>query len=273
LNKAILAVLVCLIVSIPWNTAQSTEPLVLAGDRAQGGLLVGETLPGAVVKVDGRPIPISSDGYFLIGFGRDAVPRSVLSVQLPSGRTIERLLEVAQRTYKVSRIDGLPRRTVTPNPEDLRRIRDDNAKIAKVRKRVGTGTGFIGGFLRPAEGRISGVFGSRRILNGEPRRPHNGLDIAAPRGTPVYAAADGTVALVDPDMFLTGQTVMIDHGLGLTSVYIHMSDIAVTIGDRVTRGDRIGAIGMSGRATGPHLHWGVTLLSTHLDPALLIDEN
>jgi len=273
LKTVVLATLAGLVVSALWKPVASAEPLILSGDKSQGGLLVGETLPGATVTIDGNSLPVSPEGYFLVGFGRDAKPRSVLSVQLSSGRSIERHLDIAQQDYKVSRIDGLPQRKVTPNPEDLRRIRDDNAKIAAVRKRIGSGTGFLGGFLLPAEGRISGVFGSQRILNGKPRRPHYGLDIAAPKGTPVYAAADGTVALVDPDMFLTGQTVMIDHGLGLTSVYIHMSDIAVSIGERVTRGDQIGAIGMSGRATGPHLHWGVTLSSTHLDPALLVDGN
>lgn len=270
--RAVVAAFICLVVTAPWQSATSAEPLILSGDTAQGGLLVGETLPGAAVTIDGNPLPVSPEGYFLVGFGRNAKPRSALSIRLPSGRTIARQLDIAQRHYKVSRIDGLPERKVTPNPEDLRRIRDDNAKIASVRRRIGPGTGFLGGFLRPAEGRISGVFGSQRVLNGKPRRPHYGLDIAAPIGTPVYAAADGTVALVDSHMFLTGQTVMIDHGLGLTSVYIHMSEITVTAGQKVIRGDRIGAIGMSGRATGPHLHWGVTLSSTHLDPALLVDE-
>jgi murein DD-endopeptidase MepM/ murein hydrolase activator NlpD len=116
---------------------------------------------------------------------------------------------------------------------------------------------------------VSGIYGSQRILNGKPRRPHNGVDVVAPRGTPVVACADGVVALVNPGMFFTGKTVMIDHGHGLTSVYVHMDDIRVRAGDRVRKGARIGSIGMTGRATGPHLHWGVSLFNTHLDPALL----
>ena len=142
-----------------------------------------------------------------------------------------------------------------------------------MRKRDTETTYFASGFLRPIKGgRISGVYGSQRILNGKPRSPHNGLDIAVPKGTPVMAAADGIVALVHEDMFYTGKTVMIDHGHGLTSVYIHMDSIRVADGQRVTKGAPIGTVGMTGRATGPHLHWGVTWFGTHLDPALLIAE-
>ena len=126
------------------------------------------------------------------------------------------------------------------------------------------------GFIWPATGRISGVFGSQRILNGEPRRPHNGIDIAAPRGTPVVAMGAGRVVMANSDMFLTGKTVMINHGHGLTSIYIHMDRITVKRTDLVSRGQQIGAVGMTGRATGPHLHWGVSLFNTKLDPALLV---
>jgi len=244
--------------------------LALDGNVTQGGLVIGKTEPGAKVSVDGREVRVSGDGAFLIGFGRDAKPAARLRVSHPDGTRSEKTLSVIPRKYKVQRIDGLPPRQVTPTkPEDLKRIRDDNARIAAVRKLDSEQTDFASGFHWPTIGPISGVFGSQRILNGKPRKPHNGVDVAAPRGSTVTAAADGTVALVHPDMFFTGKTVMIDHGHGLSSVYVHMDDILVTGGQRVAKGTPIGTVGKTGRVTGPHLHWGVSLFGTHLDPALL----
>ena len=188
---------------------------------------------------------------------------------LPAVCKTEKTLKVANRDYPVQRIDGLPSRQVTPLPEDLERILEDNAKIADVRAHEIDRPYFLSGFTWPARGPVSGPFGSQRILNGKPRRPHNGVDVAAPRGTSVVAGANGVVVLVHPDMFFTGKTVMIDHGHGLSSVYVHMDDIRVTQGQRVTKGTRIGTVGMTGRVTGPHLHWGVSLFGIHLDPAFL----
>ena len=241
----------------------------LEGALTQGGLVVGETLPGSAVSLDGRRVRVSADGFFILGFGRDAKPEAQLEISSPDGSTAVRTLRVGRRKFPVQRIDGLPQRQVTPAPEDLRRIRADAAAITAVRARDSAVPYFASGFARPLMGRVSGVFGSQRILNGEPRSPHGGLDIAAPRGTVVVAAADGIVALADADMFYTGKTVMIDHGHGLASVYAHMQAILVEPGQWVGRGQPIGRVGSSGRATGPHLHWGVSLFSTRLDPALL----
>lgn len=241
--------------------------LVLEGAFTQGGLVVGRTEPGAEVTVDGDPVRVSPDGVFLIGLGRDAPPSVVVRVDGGEPRTIE----VARRSYPEQRIDGLAERKVTPSAEDLERIRADGALISGVRTRDSARTGFASGFVWPLRGTVSGVFGSRRILNGEPRRPHSGLDIAAPRGTPVGAAAAGVVVLVHEDMFFTGRTLMIDHGHGLTSVYAHLGEILAADGQTVAKGAPIGRVGSSGRATGPHLHWGVSLFSTRLDPALLVD--
>ena len=188
---------------------------------------------------------------------------------LPDGTVQTRAVAVRQREYQTQRIDGLPSRQVTPGPEDLERIRTDNAAIAGVRRRDSGIPYFASGFARPVPGAVTGVFGTRRILNGRPRAPHNGVDVAAPSGTPVGAAADGVVALARRGMFFTGQTVIIDHGHGLTSVYAHLSRLLVRPGQKVARGTPIGRVGMSGRVTGPHLHWGVTLFETHLDPELL----
>ncbi len=244
--------------------------LSLDGPPTQGGLMIGKTDPGTRVTVDGRLVRVSGEGAFLVGFGRDAKGTVSLRLVHPDGSRTEKTLSITGRNYRVQRIDGLPERQVTPKkPEDLARIRNDNAKIAAVRKKDTARPGFASGFQWPARGPLSGVFGSRRILNGKPRRPHNGVDVAAPRGSTVTAAADGVVALVHPDMFYTGKTVMIDHGHGLSSVYVHMDDILVVDGQRVAKGTPIGIVGKTGRVTGPHLHWGVSLFNTHLDPALL----
>ena len=250
-------------------TANAGE-LTLAGPLTQGGLVLGTTTPGTTLALDGKPVRVSDDGLFVLGFGREAAPEAVVRATFPDGSTDVRRLSVAKREFEIQRIDGLPSRKVTPTaPEDLERIRTDREQITAVRDHEGTVPYFASGFMRPVEGRISGVFGSQRILNGKPKSPHNGLDIAAPKGTPVKAAADGTVALTHENMFYTGKTVMLDHGHGLTSVYVHMDSILVEPGQIVTKGTPIGTVGMTGRATGPHLHWGVTWFDTHLDPALL----
>ena len=252
------------------STAGTAGDLTLDGELTQGGFVIGRTLPGSTVTVTGRRVRVSEDGVFLLGFGRDAANTVDLTIRHADGRKTERELAVSKRKYKISRVDGLPESKVSPPPEDLRRIKEDNAKIANVRKLDTAETFFQSGFVWPVTGRLSGIYGSQRILNGKPRSPHNGIDVAAPKGTPVAAIANGRVALTHDGMFLTGKTVMIDHGHGLTSVYIHMNQITVKSGDVVSQGQQIGTIGMTGRATGPHLHWGVSLFKTHLDPALLV---
>jgi murein DD-endopeptidase MepM/ murein hydrolase activator NlpD len=179
---------------------------------------------------------------------------------------------VATRDYATERVNGLPPSTVTPNPAEQARIAREAALITKARERDDARSDFADGFVRPAKGRISGVYGSQRILNGEPKSPHMGLDIAAPSGTPITAPAPGVVTLVHPDMLLTGQSVIVDHGHGVSTVYIHMSRTDVVEGQRLKAGDQIGAIGMSGRASGPHLHWGLNWFDVKLDPALLLPD-
>lgn len=245
------------------------DVLALDGDLVQGGLIVGRVVPGSVVSADGRRLRVSADGVFIFGLGRDAANAVELRVSGPDGAETVRAIGVAARDYEIQRIDGLPAGQVNPSEDDLARIRADSALIADVRERDTPGAHFLSGFVWPVTGTVSGVFGSQRILNGEPRRPHNGVDIAAPEGTPVVAAADGIVALRHSDMYFTGKTVMIDHGHGLSSVYVHMSVIAVAAGQRVAKGETIGRVGATGRVTGPHLHWGVSHFATPIDPALL----
>ena len=245
-------------------------PLTLEGHLVQGGLVIGHTTPGAKVRLDGRRVLTAPDGTFLLGFGRNAKTRARLEIRSPQGERLVKTLQIKARKFRIQRIDGLPPRKVTPrSKKDLAHIRRDLAKVAAARKRADARTDFLGGFTWPVTGPISGVYGSQRILNGKPRRPHMGVDIARPEGTPVRAPADGIVTLAEPDMFFSGGTVFIDHGLGLSTSYLHLSKILVKVGQRVKRGQVIGRIGATGRATGPHLHWGMNLFTTRLDPQLV----
>ncbi|HSE78512.1 MAG TPA: M23 family metallopeptidase [Alphaproteobacteria bacterium] len=244
--------------------------LRLDGRPIQGGLIVGQAAPGARVAVDGRAVRVAPDGRFLIGFGREAGPNAILAVIWPDGTQERRALDIAPRAYDIQRIDGLPERLVSPALEDLARIKQDSARIAAARQRDTAESMFASGFAWPAIGAISGVYGSQRILNGQPRQPHFGVDIAAPTGTPVAAPADAIVVLTDEAMFFTGKTLMLDHGHGLTSVFAHLSEIAVGDGERVRKGQIVGRLGATGRVTGAHLHWGMALFGVQLDPALLV---
>ena len=248
------------------------DTLDLKGSLAQGGLIVGLSEPGATVTLDGKPIRTAPDGRFLLGFSRDAAPSAILDITLPDGRRDRRELKIASRQFQIERIDGLPERKVTPKPEDIARIKVEKAALDAARATADPLPAFDGSFAWPAEGRISGVYGSQRILNGKPRRPHFGTDIAAAEGAPVRAMAAGRVAFAHAGMFYNGKTVLIDHGLGLRSIYIHLSAISARPGQWVKKGDIIGAVGKTGRVTGAHLHFGVSLDVTPLDPELILKD-
>lgn len=253
------------------NQPSAALELTIEGEPVQGGLLLARTTPGAVVHLDERPLKLDAEGRFVFGFGRDAATEALLIVQ-HKDQQIDYPLSVRQRDYQVQRIDGLPSKMVSPDQKALERIRRENRQIAQVRAGYTESDAFRAGFILPAEGPISGVYGSQRILNGEPRRPHFGLDIAAPTGTAVIAPAAGTVALAEPDLYFTGGTLMIDHGRGITSVFSHLSALTVSEGDFVAQGEKIGEIGATGRATGPHLDWRVNWFEVRLDPALLLND-
>ncbi len=246
-------------------TAAAAGAMELRGRAEQGGVVQGQARPGAQVRLDGRAVPVDADGRFLLGFGRDAAEQAVLEVD-----GTRQTVAVARRAWKVQRIDGLPPAKVTPDPAELARIQAENELISARRSVVTPTALFLAGLASPADGPISGVFGSQRVLNGEARAPHSGTDVAAPTGAPVRAVADGVVTLAHRDMFFTGITVMVDHGLGLQSVYAHLSRLDVSEGERIAKGQTIGAVGASGRATGPHLHWGVTWLDVRLDPETVL---
>lgn len=245
-------------------------PARLEGQLQQGGLLVGSVAPGSRVVLDGTPVKVTDDGRFAIGFGRDAPAQAQLTVTLPDGRVETQPLEIAARQYDVQRIEGVPQRTVEPAPADLARIRREQALVEQARATDSDRRDFLAGFQWPLTGRISGVYGSQRVYNGVPGRPHYGIDIAAPTGTPVRAPAAGVVTLAHPDMFFSGGTLILDHGHGVSSTFIHMSEVSVQEGDEVEPGTVIGKVGATGRATGPHLDWRINWFGERLDPALVM---
>lgn len=255
------------------NTAPADAPApTLEGEIVQGGLVVGRASPDARVEIDGKPVPQASDGTFLIGIARDRERPLQLAVDYGERGVHRSQLAPRKRNFDVQRIDGLPREKVTPDPAALERIRAEAARVRRARERRDDRTDFSGGFDWPVTGPITGVYGSQRILNGEPRSPHWGIDIAAPAGTPVRAPAPGVVTMVHADMYFSGGTLLLDHGLGLSSAFLHLEDILVDEGERVQRGETIATVGATGRATGAHLDWRMNLGPVRIDPALLVGE-
>lgn len=248
----------------------SVFSLTLSGDYLQGGMVTGRVEPGDVVTVDGGAVRVSDEGVFLLGFGRDAPLETTVKV-LRKGKLVDsRLLKIGKRTYRIQRIDGLPKSKVTPPERDWERIKKETALVKAARKLDDPRTDFLTGFIWPVKGPISGVYGSQRILNGEPRWPHFGVDVAAPEGTKVIAPAAGVVTLAHPDMFYSGGTLIIDHGHQFSSSFLHLSKILVDEGDRVKQGDVIAEVGATGRVTGAHLDWRMNLGNARIDPQLLV---
>ncbi len=247
------------------------ERFTLEGDFEQGGLAFGQTERGAKVKFDGKDVMVDNDGRFLVGFGRDSALTSLLVVELPDGTVERRSFDVEDREFPVQRIDGLDQSKVSGfTEEQLAKIAADSEKKKAARKATQEIADWSLGFDWPVTGRISGVFGSQRILNGEPKRPHSGVDVAAATGTPIRAPAPGVVRLAEEDMYFEGGLVLLDHGHWLESAFLHMSRIDVEPGQRVEKGDIIGAVGATGRVTGPHLHWSMKWAGELVDPQLTV---
>jgi len=263
--------ILCLFVLLVYAASASAE-LSFSGSFVQGGLVVAKSVSGARATVDGVPVRVSKDGYFLVGFGRDHADSSLVKVVHPGGGIETRTLKVEAREYDIQRIDGLPKRKVTPEKIDYERIRKETEAIKQARRRDDPRTDFLSGWIWPVEGPISGVYGSQRVLNGKPRRPHYGVDIAVPVGTPVKAPADGVVTLAHSDMFYSGATLVLDHGYKLTSSFLHLNRTLVKVGDRIRKGDIIAEVGKSGRVTGAHLDWRMNLRDARIDPQLLVGE-
>ncbi len=272
ISAATLIVIVALAATGAWAALRtSDDPLSLQGPLIQGALIRGVTLPGARIKIGKRKIPVSAQGHFVFGLGRKAPARIRLTAVLPGGRTIVRKLTIARREYQIQRIDKLAKKKVTPPKESMDRIIAESKAIRVARKVRTKAAWYRESFIWPVGGVITGVYGSQRILNGKPRRPHYGIDIAAPKNAPIFAPASGVISFVQNDMYFTGNTLMIDHGAGVSTFYSHMSRLLVKKGQKVERGEAIGLIGATGRATGPHLHWALSLFRLRLDPALLVE--
>ena len=246
----------------------------LAGSAMEGGVLIGQLARGHELTLGDLPVPTSADRRFVIGFHRDSDTPQQLAVTTTDGTRRRVMLTAAQRSYDIQRIDGLKRDFVTPPQDVLDRISADSAAVRAARGLHDAGSGsddFLAGFDMPVSGRITGIYGSQRILNGEPRQPHYGIDIAAPRGTPVTAPAAGRVTLVR-DLYFSGWTLLITHGMGLNAAFLHLDSIAVAEGDEVTRGQVVGTVGSTGRSTGPHLDWRLDWQGRRLDAALVRDQ-
>ena len=241
------------------------------GDFKQGSFILGKTDPKSVVFIDNRKIRVSNEGFFAFGLDRDRKNNVLIKIKnKKETKVIEK--KVFKRKYKIQRIDGLPPKQVTPPPEVFDRIKRDNKLIGKARAINSKLVFFKDKFIYPIdEYIITGVYGSQRILNGKPRRPHYGIDLHAPEGTPVKAMMDGVVTLVENDMYFTGGTIIFDHGHGISTLYMHMKDINVEKGQKIKKGDIVGTLGQSGRATGPHLDIRLNWFEIKLDPASILN--
>lgn len=242
----------------------------LRGQFSQGALLRGRTDPTADVTLDGKRLGLSKQGDFAFGFPFDRTNAAELKIKLPSGESETKTIELAKRDYKVQKIDGLPGKYVEPPADVLARIERDNRLIGAARARDTDESWFADDFAWPVKGPVTGVYGSQRILNGVPKQPHFGVDIAVGQGTPIHAPVASIVSMAEEDLYFTGGTVILDHGHGVSTSYLHMSRLDVKVGDRIAKGDVIGAVGKTGRATGPHLCWRLNWFKERLDASLVV---
>jgi len=240
---------------------------LLRGGAVEGGLMIARTAPDNRVTLDDATIPVAPDGLFIVGFHRDSDLPVTIGITKTDGTSQLTVLTPQQRSYQIQRIDGLQKNMVTPPENVIARIKSDQAAVAAARQTPAAAGDFWRGIDWPVTGRISGVFGSQRILNGQPRQPHYGIDIAVPKGTPVRAPASGLVTLVK-DLYFSGWTVIINHGLGLNSTFLHLDSTAISVGDTVQRGSIIGTVGSTGRSTGPHLDWRLDWQGRRIDASL-----
>ena len=241
------------------------------GDFKQGSFILGKTDPNSKVLIDNREVRVTNDGYFAFGLDRDRKNNVIIKIKNKKDiKLIEK--KVFKRKYKIQRIDGLPPKQVTPPPEVYERIKKDNILIGKARSIDSKLIFFKEKFIYPIDKYIiTGVYGSQRILNGKPRRPHYGIDFHAPEGTPVKSMMSGIVTMVEKDMYFTGGTIIFDHGHGISTLYMHMKDINVKKGQKVKKGQIVGTLGQSGRATGPHLDIRLNWFNIKLDPMTILN--
>jgi murein DD-endopeptidase MepM/ murein hydrolase activator NlpD len=253
-------------------TADSTDlRVVFPTSAAQGAMVIGKVPAGSTVRYASRDLRVTPYGTVVFGIGRDESGPLRVNVQRPDGSNVVAEISVEARDWPIERVNGVPPKTVDPPPAIAARIKREQALVAQARDRDDERTDFTESFIRPVEGRISGRFGNQRVYNGTPGSAHSGMDIAAAGGTPVRAPASGIVTFANDDLYLTGGTLLIDHGHGISSNFLHLSRIDVAVGDRVEQGQVIAAVGASGRATGPHLHWGMSWFAVRIDPQQVLD--
>jgi len=253
------------------NNQAAAQRAVFPGSVSQGGLVFGRVAPGSEVRYDGRVLRVTQYGTVVFGVGRDATGPLHVEVRDSNGTTRRYDIAVTPRDWPIERVDGVAPATVNPPPAIAERIAREQALVTAVRTRDDARADFAQHFIWPVQGRISGRFGNQRVYNGDPKAPHSGMDIAVPSATPVHAPAAGVVTFAMPDLYLTGGTVVLDHGHGVSPNFLHLSRIDVRVGERVEQGAVIGAVGATGRATGPHLHWGMNWFDVRIDPLLVLE--
>jgi murein DD-endopeptidase MepM/ murein hydrolase activator NlpD len=253
------------------SSAADVREIRLNGPAMQGALLRGAAPSGTVaLALDGKPVPLAEDGSFVVGFDRDQATSALLVAKRRDGSVVRRALRIAPRAWQIEHVN-VARRPDIPDEEYLRLRQQELARIAAARAIGSKSQGWRQAFRWPATGRISGIFGSQRIYRGEPASYHSGVDVAPGAGAPVVAPADGMVVLAGPPAFsLEGNLVIIDHGMGLNSAFLHLGSVAVREGQAVRQGQYVGTVGATGRATGAHLHWSVKWNDARLDPQLLV---
>jgi murein DD-endopeptidase MepM/ murein hydrolase activator NlpD len=262
-----------IIVLLFTSTNLFSQELELIGDLKPGNVIIGKAIGSERVLLNDKNLPISKEGLFVFGFDRDETGEFLLQIKFKNDKVILKKIVLPERKYKVQKINRMKKELVTAPKSQNERIVKERKIVRDARNKVGDVKEalFAEGIIRPVKGgRLSSVFGSQRVLNGTPKSPHNGLDIAAPRGTPVYAMTDGVVHLAANNFYYAGNFILLDHGHGLNSSYLHLSKKFVAEGDTVKKGQKIGEIGTTGRSTGPHLHWSVQWFGKRVDPAGLL---
>ena len=246
-------------------TSTQLNAIEFKGKFLQGHYIVGVTDPTAKIIVDKKEVKVSKDGYFVFGLDRDR-KFDVTIIKIINGNKKKIIKPVLKRKYNIQRIDGLEESKVTPPESVYKRIKEENNKIGEARAINSDLPFFKNQFIMPVKGIISGIYGSQRILNGKPRWPHYGIDIAAKKGTSVKSSGTGVVTMAEPDLYYTGGTIIMDHGHGISTIYSHLETLSVQVGDEILQGDIIGTVGSTGRSTGPHLDFRVNWFQTRLDP-------
>ena len=240
------------------------------GKFLQGHFIVGITNPSAKIIIDKKEVKVSKDGFFAFGIDRDR-KFDLTITKIQDGKKEKLVKKVLKRKYNIQRIDGLEESKVTPPESVYKRIKEENNKIGKARAINSDLPFFKNQFIMPVKGIISGVYGSQRILNGKPKWPHYGIDIAAKKGTMIKSSGSGTVTMAEDDLYYTGGTIIMDHGHGISTIYSHLESVMVSVGDKINQGDIIGTVGSTGRSTGPHLDFRVNWFQTRLDPMSVIN--